>query len=565
MAENRMELFVETLTGAAFELKVSPFETIMSIKAKIQYLEGIPIAQQHLIWQTQELEDEFCLQDYSITDGATLKLVLGMRGGPINTRRVSVESRQIQDISDYVEGNSDEISERLSSGQPLTVLVFHDGDKVHMYTVIDRTDSNISRLSGSVSETSIKNLTDEEVDEETIERRKENEITRQKMALLQQQMQSLSIKKTSRRKAQVAPVIKSKSPTSEKIPENVGDKHLRLPPLNPENKTVTVNMSNGIKSESENSQDREIVGESCRLLPLVGVNNLNSSIRSHKSSHKLGSGLSSHMENKSCSSSSKETKSNSSYMLNPNDSASSNSNTMQGLKQTISTESLPYLPPAPQSNVQSFRKSKRNLLNFQPHNSTKLLTLRPTYKTIKCSVTGTPSMANRRLLELDQWLNSRPKTTPSKEDQNYNIKWDVRMTSPLKFGSKERNLQNPHRVGLGALVAAGLRVIKSPEENEACQSKSKVTNKPDSREGGRPRSGQKLPPLKGKKKSCKRCAWCNKKTGLATSYVCRCGKNFCARHRYAEVHHCSYDYKTEGRRFLQQSNPVVTAPKLPKI
>ncbi|XP_023238786.1 uncharacterized protein LOC111637511 isoform X2 [Centruroides sculpturatus] len=453
-----------------------------------------------------------------------------MRGGPINTRRVSVESRQIQDISDYVEGNSDEISERLSSGQPLTVLVFHDGDKVHMYTVIDRTDSNISRLSGSVSsETSIKNLTDEEVDEETLERRKENEITRQKMALLQQQMQSLSIKKTSRRKAQVTPVIKSKSPTSEKIPENVSlDKHLRLPPLNPENKTVTVNMSNRIKSESENSQDKEIVGESCRLLPLVGVNNLNSSIRSHKSSHKLGSGLSSRMENKSCSSSSKETK-------------------------------------TPQSNVQSFRKSKRNLLNFQPHNSTKLLTLRPSYKTIKCSVTGTPSMASRRLLELDQWLNSRPKTTPSKEDQNYNIKWDVRMTSPLKFGSKERNLQNSHRVGLGALVAAGLRVIKSPEENEACQSKSKVTNKPDSREGGRPRSGQKLPPLKAKKKSCKRCAWCNKKTGLATSYVCRCGKNFCARHRYAEVHHCSYDYKTEGRRFLQQSNPVVTAPKLPKI
>lgn len=35
-----MELFIETLTGAAFELRVSPFETIMSVKAKIQRLEG---------------------------------------------------------------------------------------------------------------------------------------------------------------------------------------------------------------------------------------------------------------------------------------------------------------------------------------------------------------------------------------------------------------------------------------------------------------------------------------------------------------------------------------------
>lgn len=37
---NMMELYIETLTGAAFELRVSPFETIMSVKAKIQRLEG---------------------------------------------------------------------------------------------------------------------------------------------------------------------------------------------------------------------------------------------------------------------------------------------------------------------------------------------------------------------------------------------------------------------------------------------------------------------------------------------------------------------------------------------
>jgi len=35
-----MELYIETLTGAAFELRVSPFESIQSVKAKIQRLEG---------------------------------------------------------------------------------------------------------------------------------------------------------------------------------------------------------------------------------------------------------------------------------------------------------------------------------------------------------------------------------------------------------------------------------------------------------------------------------------------------------------------------------------------
>lgn len=78
-----------------------------------------------------------------------------------------------------------------------------------------------------------------------------------------------------------------------------------------------------------------------------------------------------------------------------------------------------------------------------------------------------------------------------------------------------------------------------------------------------------LPPVNGsiqaKKKIAKYCFLCGKKTGLATSYECRCGNNFCATHRYAETHTCTYDYKNAGRRYLQETNPVVSAPKLPKI
>lgn len=35
-----MEIYVESLTGTCFELIVSPFETILSVKTKIQRLEG---------------------------------------------------------------------------------------------------------------------------------------------------------------------------------------------------------------------------------------------------------------------------------------------------------------------------------------------------------------------------------------------------------------------------------------------------------------------------------------------------------------------------------------------
>lgn len=60
-----MELFIETLTGTCFELRVSPFEAVISVKGKIQRLEGIPICQQHLIWNNMELEDDYCLNDYN--------------------------------------------------------------------------------------------------------------------------------------------------------------------------------------------------------------------------------------------------------------------------------------------------------------------------------------------------------------------------------------------------------------------------------------------------------------------------------------------------------------------
>lgn len=48
-------------------------------------------------------------------------------------------------------------------------------------------------------------------------------------------------------------------------------------------------------------------------------------------------------------------------------------------------------------------------------------------------------------------------------------------------------------------------------------------------------------------------------------YFDRCGNAFCATHRYAEAHSCTYDYKSEGRKIIEQNNPVVAAPKLPKI
>jgi len=47
--EDLLEISVETLLGAAFEMRLPKNETISSIKSRLQKLEGIPRSQMHLL------------------------------------------------------------------------------------------------------------------------------------------------------------------------------------------------------------------------------------------------------------------------------------------------------------------------------------------------------------------------------------------------------------------------------------------------------------------------------------------------------------------------------------
>lgn len=61
-----------------------------------------------------------------------------------------------------------------------------------------------------------------------------------------------------------------------------------------------------------------------------------------------------------------------------------------------------------------------------------------------------------------------------------------------------------------------------------------------------------------------RCLECKKKVGL-TGFKCKCGNLYCGQHRYAESHNCPFDYKTQQRQKLAESNPVVQASKVQRI
>lgn len=54
---------------------------------------------------------------------------------------------------------------------------------------------------------------------------------------------------------------------------------------------------------------------------------------------------------------------------------------------------------------------------------------------------------------------------------------------------------------------------------------------------------------------------CKTKIGLL-GIECKCGFKFCGIHRYAEAHHCTFDFKKHDRKILEKRNPQVVADKL---
>ncbi|CAF1600340.1 unnamed protein product [Rotaria magnacalcarata] len=76
-----MMIKVKTLTGREIEVDIDGTDKIERIKERVAEKEGIPPPQQRLIFGGKQMLDDKTVNDYNVTAGSVLHLVLALRGG----------------------------------------------------------------------------------------------------------------------------------------------------------------------------------------------------------------------------------------------------------------------------------------------------------------------------------------------------------------------------------------------------------------------------------------------------------------------------------------------------
>ncbi|KAK0130971.1 AN1-type zinc finger protein 4 [Merluccius polli] len=729
-----MELFIETLTGTCFELRVSPFEAVISVKAKIQRLEGIPVAQQHLIWNNLELDDEYCLHDYGIAEGCTLKLVLAMRGGPINTRRVIVED-PMKEVAELMEGSREEGcgGRGVAGNKQVTFLVYREGDQLNFFRVVDRGDGTLTPLSESISGSSVYNVYsgDDEADGESCaavaQQSLENSITMNKMKLLKAKMEDMNLNKKMSAKLKPHPPA-GPPPCSgplgppgarshhhhhhhrlfRALPQLSQPRHAHthLPPLR-DRETACSSPPTAAAAAAAASSARlsplarrapppfssscymlqeEEPWETCpplaKIRPPPAVSRLDAgggrssrdcvypqlpplstrtprppggtapealelgfpearegpvepappgapafgellseplSLDVSSSQAQVGGGGGLRSPEFPPSPSLLST-----WTIEPSDRRTPLGCSMHiGPPSTFHSAASPPVPagrPLPQpfeftgspSPSPTSTSSSSSYCNPQAQAAALLEPSSPSPPYPSFAGVSPPRPVRLRGVKVDT-PGKRPEIISKKEARGITKLANHACKEPLGTLSNSQLLASLAAAGAAGgsreAVAQGLglpsaarppvlgskppamatgmhlfqddllRQISPPLHRAAVHTVSQMHSDASNSlgsAGGTSTSFRRLgtptyhlPPVKApvgsKKKSAKHCFLCGRKTGLATSYECRCGNNFCATHRYAETHDCSYDYKGAGRRFLQDTHPVVSAPKLPKI
>ncbi|XP_063537362.1 uncharacterized protein LOC134746762 [Cydia strobilella] len=572
-----MEVLVETLTGTAFEMTVSPSDTIFAIKSKIFRVEGIPVSQQHLVYNLKELEDAASLRALGISDGARLRLVLGMRGGPISTRRLPPPPTEPwRDIERLLDSNRDETWSHSGAGCKVTVLVFRDGERVNMLRVRENRDGSIQSRDHDYA---LSHATEPAPRDTATGGARDNAVTMNKMMELRRRMETLSVRRRADTKAEIQ---KTRSEETLSVPSLLDEGAYRA---------CTPALYDDFRDGRlfDDCRDGRLFDD-CR----DGLDDCPRNVRLYEDCPREGRLY------EDCPRDGRYTRLDldcafDRYTLLPPIGSRTDSDQSVDRIQEVDSERL--MSDALAGSILVKRRDREEeaileeclegveSLRDSPQLAAGDLAPIPAaeygplvgggWATRPFGSHGQLAAPRGAAAHSASSLQLQHPARPPLEDALFSSSTSDLETLtrnrmlPL---SRHRNREHLHLSDEGLDVSHRPRNLEVGSERRQRRIKkiAELENSRLFRFGDSfddvVQQVEKEPEKKEIKKIARiRCGFCKKRLSIATVHKCRCGAEFCAPHRYAEVHGCLYDYKANAHQYLQRANPLVSAPKLPKI
>jgi len=128
-----------------------------------------------------------------------------------------------------------------------------------------------------------------------------------------------------------------------------------------------------------------------------------------------------------------------------------------------------------------------------------------------------------------------------------------------KKGQSSHQSSSPINISSSSSMASS----SPPSSYSTSPSHAAVSNVPPTE--GAPGAPIEAPtPAQSAQPDTTRCFSCSRKVGLL-GFKCRCDFVFCSKHRYADLHTCSFDYQGMHKANLEKQNPQIVAAKVQKI
>ena len=551
---------INTLLGGAFLLEVDPLTRVVQVKDMLSQMQGIPVRQQSLIYKQKVLPDEACLYQCGIRDGATMSLVLRVSSALTNVMvneptietdsmmaecfGFDFESMDFLDVTGLDELEQDELLSMLfgpsddGANRPQTFVLCRDGDKINVLQLGSGDPQDPSQMppgaggfddhhlhhsarspgAGSASHRSTGSPSALGRDgvplQDRIRRFEENARHRKSMADLMARMRERKLNRRAKSKMFGSSTIPEDSPAASTAAAaaaaaSEGGPAVMSPATPrssyPPNATSSISPPMEFQTSTHRASTPPTVASRNGILPSIGRLPATDALRKH-----------------------------------------------------VHTESTPERRHLSSAGGGSAGRRRRSGAPTSAHQQLAPRNLDRTFALVDGERVASPSPAACRAHSALSYAGSaRSARSGSRAPMPPRTQGDGFQSNPSAGSSRL------HLPVLSPKATSGSGSNYSTPQKSALNANHTTVAAPCTPCPVATALTAPAAPSKTKKRI--RCAHCNRKVKLATSFHCRCDKTFCGQHRYAETHSCTFDYKSAGRKMLENASPSIATPKLPKI